>query len=493
MRRGGINLLRLISILLIVAALALFFVELLSYSRARAHLPEGLTISGVPVGGLEKEEAIQRLLQVYSSPVELYYADQIILLSPPAIGFRLDTEVMLASAELARTETDFWQGFWDYIWNRPGEQMEIPLQYEYSTSELEAFLRDIAARYDQPPIPAEPIPGSTGFTPGVSGQVLEIARARELIGAIIEEPSNRRVNLPIVGQAPPSPSFEKLKVLLQQNLDVAGFDGLAVVYLQDLQTGEEIHFARLAGNDLATDPDIAFTAASAIKIGIVTTFYRYFDEPLDEEAEKWLREAIVFSGNGPSDWLMERMDGMDDRGSPGPVVVTSTLRELGFESTFIGGYFYTGSPLYIQPQTPGNQRTDVTTSPDPYNQTTASETGVLLADLYHCANGGGALLAAFPNEVFPSECQTVLDLLAQNKIGVLIEAGVPEGTRVAHKHGWTDSPLRFVADAGIVYSPGGNYVMTIWLWNDPEMIWEPTSKLVADLSRSVYNYYNPPQ
>jgi hypothetical protein len=86
----------------------------------------------------------------------------------------------------------------------------------------------------------------------------------------------------------------------------------------------------------------------------------------------------------------------------------------------------------------------------------------------------------------------MLDLLADNRIGVLIEAGVPDGTRVAHKHGWTDSPLTWVADAGIVYSPAGDFVLTLYLWNDREMIWEPTSRLMADLSRSVYNYFNPP-
>ena len=86
----------------------------------------------------------------------------------------------------------------------------------------------------------------------------------------------------------------------------------------------------------------------------------------------------------------------------------------------------------------------------------------------------------------------MLDLLSQNKLGWLIEAGVPEGTRVAHKHGYVDSPLEELVDAGVVYTPGGNYVISICLWNDPPMIWEPTSRLVANLSRAVYNYFNSP-
>ena len=43
-----------------------------------------------------------------------------------------------------------------------------------------------------------------------------------------------------------------------------------------------------------------------------------------------------------------------------------------------------------------------------------------------------------------------------------------------------------------MYTPGGDYVLSIYLWNDTEMIWEPTSELVAELSRAVYNYFNPP-
>ena len=63
---------------------------------------------------------------------------------------------------------------------------------------------------------------------------------------------------------------------------------------------------------------------------------------------------------------------------------------------------------------------------------------------------------------------------------------------MAHKHGWTELPLTWVADAGIVYSPAGDYVLTLFFYNDRDMIWEPTSKLMADLSRSVYNYFDPP-
>lgn len=487
MRRSGLDLLRFSSILLLLGAVALFFVELIAYSRQRARMPEALTIAGVPVGGMDKETAVNRLLKTYSTPVELHYGEQVILLQPSVVGFQPDSEAMLAAAELLRTGTDFWGGFWDFLWNRPGEPRRIPLRSEYSKSQLEAVLRDIAARYDEPASPAQPIPGSATFEPGKPGRLLDIARAVELVGQVLQSSRDRRVNLPIVESSPPHPSLHTLETLLKQNIDLAGFDGLVSVYLQDLRTGEELQFAYYRGDDVEAEPGIAFTAASVIKIGIMVTYFRYFDEPFSEEESRWMAEMITKSQNEPADYLMERLDPVS-----GPLIVSETMQRLGFESTFLAGKFRLGAELLRVFRTPGNGRTDINTQPDVYDQTTAAEIGQLLADIYACARGGGALIAAFPGEITQDECQHMLDLLAQNKIAVLLEAGVPDGTLVAHKHGWTNSPLDTIGDAGIIYTPGGDYVLSIFLWDDVEMIWDPTSKLVADIGRVVYNFFNPP-
>jgi hypothetical protein len=83
-QRGGPNVLRLISIGLLVVALAVLIFELIDYSRERSRLPNALTVAGVDVSGLDQTEAIERLLQVYSTPIELFYRDQVIQLSPAA-------------------------------------------------------------------------------------------------------------------------------------------------------------------------------------------------------------------------------------------------------------------------------------------------------------------------------------------------------------------------------------------------------------------------
>jgi beta-lactamase class A len=363
------------------------------------------------------------------------------------------------------------------------------LRAEYSRPQLETALLDIGARYDQPPAPVQPVPGSTSFVAGEPGRVLDTARAVELVDLALNSPRDRAVNLPVGFTAAPRPTLDTLRILLEQNVDVAGFDGLVDIYLMDLRSGDELHFAYYQNQEISADPDISFTAASIIKVPIMVAFYRYFDNPLDAEADRWVEEMIRLSGNDPADWLMERMDR-----AFGPLRVTETLEELGLDNTFLLGYFRPEAPLLsLVPRTSGNTRSDFPSARlDPYNQTTPTEIGMLLGDIYACADGGGSLLAVFPDQLRPEECQHMLDMLALNKIGILIEAGVPDGTRVAHKHGWTESPLAHLGDVGIVYSPAGDYVLSVFLWDDVEMIWEPTSRLVANLSRAVYNYFNPP-
>jgi hypothetical protein len=487
MRRRGSNIQRWISIAFLLAAASLFFFELFSYSRDRALLPDQMSIAGIAVGNTTQAEARERLLQTFSTPVELYYEDQIILLNPANVGFRLDTDVMLAAAELERTEKSFWTGFWDFLWNRPGQAVSIPLKSEFSSSQLENALSDIAARYDTPPTSSEPIPGTPNFQPGTQGRVLDIGRGVNLVAAVLQSASRRSANLPIVNEGPAKPTLDTLEILFKQVIEVANFNGLVVLYLTDLRTGETLHFGTLGGQEVDLEPDIAFSGASINKISILTAFYRYFDEPLAPEPARWVEEMIEESGNDPSDWLMEQIDLQR-----GPLVVTETLRELGFENTFLAGYYFPGAPILQIYRTPANQRFDIDTSPDPYTQTTASDISMLLTDIYACAQGGGSLLARFPDEITPAECSRMLDLLSANVLGTLLKGGVPEGTRVAHKHGWRSSPLDMIGDAGIVFTPGGDYTLSIFLLNEQEMIWEPTSRLVADLSRAAYNYFNPP-
>ncbi len=120
--------------------------------------------------------------------------------------------------------------------------------------------------------------------------------------------------------------------------------------------------------------------------------------------------------------------------------------------------------------------------------------GVLLEDIYQCAeSGGGALVAAFPDQMDQNVCRHIISYLVADKIGVLLEAGVPEGTQVAHKHGWVPDPdgiVRNFSDAGIIYTPGGNFVLSIYTHHPIQIVFETANQLFASITQAVYNYYN---
>jgi len=87
----------------------------------------------------------------------------------------------------------------------------------------------------------------------------------------------------------------------------------------------------------------------------------------------------------------------------------------------------------------------------------------------------------------------MIGYLAQNRIGVLIQAGLPEGTQLAHKHGWiteSDGVIHTISDAGIVYTPSGNYVLVISIYRSQQLIWDNANALFAGLSQGIYNYFN---
>jgi beta-lactamase class A len=491
MKRGSYTILRWVSIVLIFLAVLLVVYELVSYSRMRSTFPAGTTIGGVPVGGLDQQQTADRLTQAYSIPIEVHYNDAIIQIKPSNLGFQLKLETMVTAADVKRVEQPFWSAFWEFLWNRLPTSTDVPLSYTLSEQQLRTYLvNEIAARYDLPAEAARPVPGSASFQPGRTGQVLDIDRAVVQVQDALKSPNHRVVNLTIMNSAPPRTSFQNLGVLLKQIIDLSGFDGLSEVYVQDLSTGQDIHFAYDQGEDLPMN--IAFTAASSIKIPVMISIFKRTSEPTPATISQELSQMIDRSDNTATDTLMQ--DVLDFYN--GPLTVTDDMQKLGLKNTFIVGYFYNGAPRLRSQKTEANLRTDVNTNPDSYNQTTPEDIGMLLEDIYQCAQtGGGTLAVVFPGQISQTECQSMINYLLKNKIGVLLEAGLPDGTHIAHKHGWiteADGLMHSISDAGIIFTSGGDYVMTVYMYQPTQLLFDPVNQLVAQLSNAVYNYFNTP-
>jgi len=490
MNRQKLPLFRWVAIIIVVMAIILTTIQLISYSRIRNNFPLGLQVGQVPIGGLNYEQAAERIYTVYRAPIEIVYAGSPIQVRPAVLGFEPEVEKMLAVADNQRVSEPFWEGFWNYLWSRNIEIINVPLNAKYDEARIREYLRlEIAPRYDTPASSPKPIPGTTQFAAGVPGTNLDYDRSTLQIMDALESPVRRSVNLALDQASIPRPSMVDLEVMLQQIIEVSGFDGIVEVYMQDMNTSRNLLFAYQAeGEEL--QPNIAFSSWSTVKIPVMVSAFRYLEEPQPQEYLDLMEEMIEQSENSSTDDLA--MAVIDSNLSP--LMVTEDMQKLGLENTFWAGHFYVGAPQLQRFDTPANQREDIDTDPDTYNQTTPAEMGMLMEDIYQCAErGGGALIAAFPNEITQQECRLMTTYLARNQIAVLIQAGVPSGTTVAHKHGWAnenDGLIHTIGDTALIYSPGGDYVLTIFVHHPVQAVFDPVNALFAELSRATYNFFN---
>ncbi len=471
--------------LFLVFALVIAIIDYIGFQQPQNFYPSGLSVRGIPLGGLDRAQAEARLAEVFSLPVELHYRDARLQFSPTELGLKPDY-----SATLSQIDTSIPKKSWfKHLWGKTevSNPLDVPLIAEVDLNQTQALLEAlIPPRYDQPATATIPVLYSTSYTPGQPGYSMQsIPATAEKIQVALLSPDQRVVELDV--QETPALPLDRanLVTFLKQTIQLEKFKGLIEVYQRDLVTGEILHLALRANQDVT--PDVAYSAASTIKIPIMVSTMRRLKEPLPSQASNWMFQMIAESLNPPADGLMKAY--MDN--DSGPLMVTADLRELGYQNTFLAGYFEPGSPLLDRITTPANQRRDIFLDPDFYNQTVPSETGDLLYRMYRCANQNELL---FNGQVTASECQQMLSYLLENRIHALIEAGLPPEGRAAHKHGWTndlDGLIHTISDSGVVYTPGGDYVLVIFAHTDEQFLYDTANQLFAKLSQSIYNAYNP--
>jgi len=486
------NLLRTITgiagLIFFILSLVILGIDLVQYKQQTLLYPSGSFINGIPLGGLLRSSALERLESVFTMPVEMQYNTARMQFSPIDLGFVPEIE---KSLELLESKIRN-KGYWAHLWNNNTQNIgEIPLEAEIDETKLALLLSDqVITRYDQKATASYPLVGTTNFQPGISGLALDIDSSIPLIKKALLSSNDRIVDLPIHEIEPQKLDIRNLETFLIQAIQKENYDGLVEIYIKDLSGSQNLHFA--VNNFELVPPDVAFSAASLIKIPIMVSTFIHSDEPTPDMVQSLLEQMIAFSENPPSDALMSTV--IDE--TRGPLIVTEEMQFLGYENTFLAGYFYFGAPVLELFTTPANSRTDIFLDPDIYNQTVPSEIGDLLSQIYTCAQnktGESRLLTQFGGQITQTECQQMLDLLAANKIGLLIEGGLPPEATVAHKHGWTselDGLLHSMSDAGIVHSPGGDFVLTIFIYSSDQLVFYEGNWLFAKLSQTIYNAFN---
>ncbi len=502
-KRRGLPIVQIMSALMIMAAIGLFVFYLVRFSQQPEKLAGDISVGNVSVGGLSKREALSTIVSAYQKPVILYYANDPIQLDPSTVGFTINGESMLASASAAGDLSgSFWSRFLTYMLGRETQQtVNVPLTAQYQENLIEQFLRDISARYDRKSGDASYDLSTLTLRPGASGYSLDIAAAVPLVEAALKSPTNRIVNLPFIEGSVNAGNIGTLQKMIEEYLDSKGFiyDGqttVASVFIEDLKTGEEVNI----------NGDVAFSAASTIKVPIVLDYFRQlWVAPTQDEA--WLMANSLLCSNNASSNLMMQITGeraaIQDKVDPGDDNkklfngigdVTKNAQYLGARNTYITAPLVLGIQgqqlgSIPAPQTSPNKT--VKTESDPYNQTTTEDMGTLFSEIYDCANYGSGLMTAYPNgEYTQTECKQMLELMSANDLLRLLQGGIPEGVRISHKNGWVTD---MSGDAGIVFPPNGrDYTIAVYLWQktdfqDYTKLWP----LIEDISRAAWNYFNP--
>jgi beta-lactamase class A len=476
--------------LFILLSAGLFGLELIRFSQQLDTLNTDVTVAGVNVGGLSASEAVSRWEQAYGQPITLWYDQSPILLDPGAVGFHTNQEAMLASARAAsEAEASFWSRFFNYLLGRDTQRVvNVNLSADYQESMLEQFLTDVAARYDRAPGEASYDVQTLTMRTGGQGFVLDIDQAMEMVDAALRNPNQRQVTLPISDTNASLPSIDALRDMIIAYLDSQGFiyDGQSTVgsiFIMDLESGAEVNILG----------DVAMSAASTMKVPILTNYFRTLSFAPNEDIAYIMAQSLLCSNNSSSNYLIELSANNDLFAGLGNI--NNMLQYLGIRNTYISAAFDLGDGQVLgsipAPTTAPNP--DFNTGADTFNQTTAEDLGTLFSMIYDCAYFGSGLIAAYPDGEFTAqECRQVLNLMSANDLERLLQGGIPPDAILSHKNGWLDNVH---GDAGIVFPPNGrNYVIAVFLWQDGDFFtFERAWPLIEGISRAAWNYFVPDQ
>ena len=473
-RRGGC----VAWLIIVVAIAALFLVwQYSGFRLANRTLPAGMRMAGLSVEGKTREQALSDLAGAFAVPVEVIYQDQHLSLPPDSVELRYNAEETAARLDEILEAREGLNGFIAHVLRHSPEPVDVLPAVSYSEERLDGFLARVAGQYDRAPQEPVPLPESLTYRPGQPGRELDVEASRARLAAALVSATNWQVELVVRTEEAPPQDIDVLRQLLQSLLD--GHAGLIPgIFVKDLQTGDE----------LGVNADVAYAGLSVLKIAILEETYRLLDLPLTAEVTDWVSETMgVTSSNFKANLLLSDVIGNGDS-YQGVENLTASMNYLGLLDTFIAAPYDEQAPLTIV--TAANSRTDITTHADPYMQTTPLDIGLLLEMMYQCSQGGGALMVAYPGGFSVDECNQMIEWMSINRIDSLIEAGVPVGTKVAHKQGFTGDTH---ADAGLVFSPGGDFVLIVYLYRPQWLEWEESAPLITDIATATYNYFNPAQ
>lgn len=292
-----------------------------------------------------------------------------------------------------------------------------------------------------------------------------------------------------INGAPAQPLSADMQILARElwSLFLAnGFDPqtsrFGALFVMDLASGQAFAFG----------DEYAFSGTSLNKIAILARLYLQLDAPPAIETASDILNTMICSENAATNRLLSLIGAGNSY--IGAEAVTALFQALGLSRSYLLAPFTTiGTPEpppkpLVFPQTEADQ---AKAAPDLSNQLTVIEIGALLANLYQCAyQASGALTDNFGDSIEARECRQMLHVMSNNTVDALLKSGAPADTRVAHKHGWIPDTH---GNAALFFTPGGDYVIAMLLFQPEWLNFQESLPLFAEVSRRVYNHFNPQQ
>jgi lipoprotein-anchoring transpeptidase ErfK/SrfK len=191
-------------------------------------VPRGVTVAGIPVGGLSAEPARTRIEAAFARSIRVTYKHRNIWIKPDALGAGLSVDAAVTSA-LAAT---------------PSSKIALPVRY--SSAKVEAQVKRLAKRYYRPAVDATVLGASSAgpeFSPAKNGLAVDERTMRSALTQLLRDGTRAPLMLLTKPVAPKRTvdGFGPVIVITRGTNTLRLYDGPSLVRTFRVATGQAIY------------------------------------------------------------------------------------------------------------------------------------------------------------------------------------------------------------------------------------------------------------